>query len=133
MNLCSHQLLPEVSGPPLHFVLKPDYIPVAAHTPASIPIHWTRAVKEQLDRDVEMGILELVPPDEPTVWQHRMVVVKKHNGTPRRTVDMKKLNDASLRHSYPMLSPYQKAMTIPANSYKTITDANYRDFLYYKV
>ena len=36
---------------------------------------------------------------------------------------MKKLNDASLRHSYPMLSPYQKAMTVPANSYKTVTDA----------
>ena len=123
MNLCSHQLLPEVSGPPLHFVLKPDYIPVAVHTPASIPIHWTRAVKEQLDRDVEMGILELVPPDEPTVWQHRMVIVRKPNGTPRRTVDMQSLNKATLRQSYPLTSPYQKAMTVPTGVYKTVTDA----------
>ena len=28
MNLCSHPMLPEVSGPLLHFVLKPDYLPI---------------------------------------------------------------------------------------------------------
>ena len=123
MNLCPHQKLPECDGPPLHFTLKPGAVPHAVYTPATIPVHWGEVVKAQIDRDVELGILTPVPPNEPAIWQHRMVVVKKHNGTPRRTVDMKKLNDASLRHSYPMLSPYQKAMTVPANSYKTVTDA----------
>ena len=70
-----------------------------------------------------MGILEEVPTNEPTLWMHRMVVVRKQNGSPRRTVDMQRLNDASLRHTHPVLSPYLKAMTVPKNSYKTVTDA----------
>ena len=122
-NLCSHQKQPEISGPPLHFSLKPDAKPVAVHTPATIPIHWLKEVKEQLDRDVAMGVLELVPPNEPTIWQHRMVVVRKKSGKPRRTVDMQSLNQCSLRNAYPMTSPYQKAMTVPAHTYKTVTDA----------
>jgi hypothetical protein len=52
-----------------------------------------------------------------------MVVVRKQNGSPRRTVDMQNLNDASLRQTHPVLSPYQKAMTVPMNTYKTVTDA----------
>ena len=124
MNLCSHQKLPEVSGPPLHFTLKPDAVPVAVHTPATVPIHWFNEVKNQLDRDVTMGILEVVPPNEPTKWQHRMVVVRKHNGKPRRTVDMQALNKATLRSSHPLTSPFQKAMTVPAGTYKTVTDAH---------
>ena len=79
--------------------------------------------KAQLDRDVEMGVLEVVPPNEPTTWQHRMVVVRKSNGSPRRTVDMKTLNGASVRQSHPLTSPYQKAMVVPEHSYKTVTDA----------
>ena len=123
MKMCSHQKLPEVSGPPLHFTLKPDAVPVAVHTPATVPVHWHNEVKSQLDRDVTMGILEVVPPNEPTKWQHRMVVVRKHNGKPRRTVDMQALNKATLRSSHPLTSPYQKAMTVPAGTYKTVTDA----------
>ena len=86
-------------------------------------MHWEEEVRKQLERDVEMGILEKVPANEPTVWLHRMVVVRKQNGSPRRTVDMQRLNDASLRHTHPVLSPYLKAMTVPKNSYKTVTDA----------
>lgn len=74
-------------------------------------------------RDVELGILEKVPANEPTLWMHKMVVVRKQNGSPRRTVDMQRLNDASLRHTHPVLSPYLKAMTVPKNTYKTVTDA----------
>ena len=74
-------------------------------------------------QDVELGILEKVPANEATVWQHRMVVVRKSNGTPRRTVDLQALNRATMRHSHPMTSPYIKAMSVPANTYKTVTDA----------
>ena len=123
MNMCSHQPLPKMTGPPLTFSLKPDAVPHAIHNPATIPVHWVEQVKQQLSRDVEMGILEKVPANEPTVWMHRMVVVRKQNGSPRRTVDMQRLNDASLRHTHPVLSPYLKAMTVPKNTYKTVTDA----------
>ena len=123
MNLCSHQQLPKITGPPVHYSLKPDAKPVAIHTPAVLPIHWTSQVREQLLRDVKLGILEEVPPEEPTKWQHRMVVVRKPNGTPRRTVDMQKLNKATLRTTHPLASPYVKAMSVPSNMYKTVTDA----------
>jgi hypothetical protein len=36
---------------------------------------------------------------------------------------MQRLNDASLRHTHPVLLPNLKAMTVPKNSYKTMTDA----------
>ena len=36
---------------------------------------------------------------------------------------MQRLNNASLRQTHPVLSPYQKAMTVPQGSYKTFTDA----------
>ena len=75
MNFCGNQILPEVAGPRFNFLIKPDAVPVAVHTPATIPIHWMKEVKEQLDRDVDMGILEEVQPNEPTIWQHRMVLV----------------------------------------------------------
>ena len=52
-----------------------------------------------------------------------MVVVRNQNGSPRRTVYMQKLNDASLRQTNPVLSPYRKATTMPTNSHKTVTDA----------
>ena len=84
MNLCPHQVLPEMHGPLLHYTLRPDAVPHAVHTPATIPLHWGDTVKAQIDRDVELGILTPVPPNEPTVWQTRMVVVKKQTGTPRQ-------------------------------------------------
>ena len=68
MNMCSHQKLPEIAGPPLSFKLKDGASPKAVHTPATVPVHWHDKVKEQLDRDVRMGILERVEPNEPAVW-----------------------------------------------------------------
>ena len=35
--------------------------PVAAHKPAPVPLHWQREVKECLDNDVAMGVLEKEP------------------------------------------------------------------------
>jgi hypothetical protein len=63
-------------------------------------------VKKQLARDMELGILEKMPSNEHTVWQHRMVVIRKQNGSPRRIVHMQKLNNASLRQTHSFMSPY---------------------------
>ena len=48
---------------------------------------------EDLERDVALGIIEKVPLNTPTTWCARMVVVPKHDGSPRRTVNFKALND----------------------------------------
>ena len=53
-----------------------------------------------------------------------MVVVRKQNGSPRRTVDMQALNEATVRQTHPMTSPYQKVMSVPSGMYKTVTDAH---------
>ena len=57
-------------------------------------------MQKQLARDVELGILERVLANEPTEWQHDMVVVRKTNGSPRRTIDMQKLNATTLRQTH---------------------------------
>ena len=74
---------------------KPKAEEHAVHTLIPVPFHWKRQVKKDLDRDVELGIIEPVPAGTPTIWCARMVVTSKKDGTPRRTVDLQKLNAAT--------------------------------------
>ena len=52
-----------------------------------------------------------------------MVVCRKHNGDPRRTVDMQKLNEANVRQCHPTQPPLEQAMTVPHNTKKSVLDA----------
>ena len=52
-----------------------------------------------------------------------MVVCRKHNGDPRRTVNLKKLNDASVRQTHQTQPPLKQAMDVPAGQRKTTLDA----------
>ena len=104
-NQCCHQELPLITGlPPLRLHVDPDKTPVATHTPISIPIHWQKQVKEELDRDCRLGVLEPVPLDEPVSWCSRMVICPKQDGSPRRTVDLQALNKAAVRQTHPFTS-----------------------------
>ena len=47
----------------IHF--KEDYKPHAVHTPIPLEIHWEDAVKELIDRDVRLDIIEKVPEGTP--------------------------------------------------------------------
>ena len=88
-NVCPHQPLPLMQGPPLEFKMKPDAKPYAVYSPATVPAHWAKKVKEDIDRDVRLGVLEKVEPEMHSGiddWCHRMVLGRKHNGDPRRTV-----------------------------------------------
>jgi hypothetical protein len=76
-------------------------------------------VKKQLAWDMELGILEKMPSNEHTVCQHRMVVTRKENGSPRRILHMLNQNNASLRHTHSFMFP----MIVPRNTYKMVTDA----------
>ena len=97
-------------GPPLEFALKPNAVPKAVYTPSVVPRHWEEKIKRDLDRDIEMGVLEKVDVNDPVTWCSRMVVTRKHNGEPRRTIDFQTLNEASLRQTHPTMPPFQKAM-----------------------
>ena len=62
--------------------------------------HWEERVKQDLDRDVALGVIEPVLINTPVTWCARMVVVPKHDGTPRRTVDLQGLNRAFVRQTF---------------------------------
>ena len=90
-NKCPHQPLPGMTGPAIRLHVNPEATPVAVHTPATVPLHWQDEVEEQINADIALGVLERVPIGEPSPWCHRMVLVRKADGTPRKTVDLSPL------------------------------------------
>lgn len=77
----------------------------------------------QLDQDVDLGIIEPVPAGTPTTWCARMITVPKSDGTPRRTVGLQDLNEATKRETHHTQSPFHLVNTIPTNSLKSKLDA----------
>ena len=122
-NTCPHQPLPTMTGPPVEIHLKEDAKPVARHKAIPVPIHWQEQVRQDLFRDESLGVIERVPYGEPSQWCHRMVVTRKHDGSPRRTVDLSPLNKHCKRETHNAESPFHLARRIPRNTWKTVTDA----------
>jgi len=108
-NQCPHQQLPGMTGPAISLHVDPLATPSAVHSPVPVPLHWQDIVKEQLDNDVNLGVLEKVPIGEPSPWCHRMVLARKTDGTPRRTVDLSPLNAHCLRETHYIKPPFQQA------------------------
>ena len=122
-NVCHHQALPMMSGPPMHLMIDPASTPVAHHTPIPVPIHWQEEVKAGLDQDVSLGVIEPVPIGTPVTWCHQMVVAPKKNGKPRRTVDFQALNRHATRETHHTQSPFHQARAVPPHTYKSVFDA----------
>ena len=108
---------------PMDIIFKDDHIPYAVHTPIKVPIHWESQVLDAIRQDERLGILEQVPPGTPVVWCSRMVVAPKKNGKPRRTVDMQKVKNATLRETQFTPSPFNIVSRIPKNTFKSVLDA----------
>ena len=122
-NTCPHQQLPKMCGPPIEIHVDPNAPPRAVHTPAIVPLHWQEKVKADLLRDEALGVIERVPYGEPVTWCHRMVVTRKHDGTPRRTVDLSPLNKHCRRETFAVESPFNIVRRIPGDTWKTVCDA----------
>ena len=122
-NTCPHRPLPCMDGPPIEIHVDISAKPKACHTPANIPLHWQQCVQDDLLRDEALGVIERVPYGEPVTWCHRMVVTRKHDGTPRRTVDLSPLNKYCKRETFATETPFQLARKIPKGTWKTVTDA----------
>ena len=122
-NTCNHQPLPLMHGPPLQLHIKKDAVPTAIHVPGQVPVHWYKKVMQDIKDDVAKGVLEEVEPNTPVTWCHRMHIARKHNGDPRRTVDLRPLNDVSVRQSHPTAPPFQQAMGVPKDMKKSTLDA----------
>ena len=117
-NTCPHRALPCMEGPPIEIHVNPTATPKACHTPATVPLHWQQKVYDDLLRDEALGVIERVPYGEPVTWCHRMVITRKHDGSPRRTVELSSLNKFCQRET-----PIHLALRIPKETWKTVTDA----------
>ena len=117
------QPLPPMTGKPQKLHTADNATPYAAHSPIPIPRHWKEEVKIQLEKDVEMGILQRVLVGEPTEWCMRMVAVPKKDGKPRRTVDFQPINKFCMRETHHKPSPFDVFSSIPQQVYKTVLDA----------
>ena len=51
-----------------------------------------------------------------------MVVTRKHDGSPRRTVDLSPLNKFCLRETFATESLFRLTRRIPGDTWKTVTD-----------
>lgn len=122
-NVCANQALPMMSGPVMRLMIDPKATPHARHKPIPIPVHWQEDVYAGLDQDCRLGVIEPVPVGTPVTWCHKMVVVCKKNGKPRRTVDLQALNDHAVRETHHTESPFHLARSVPANKYKSVYDA----------
>ncbi len=101
----------------------PSCDPKSVSHPATVPLHWQQKVHEDLLRDEALGVIERVPYGEPVAWCHRMVITRKHDGSPRRTVDLSPLNKHCQRSTFATESPFHLARRIPKDTWKTVTDA----------
>ena len=109
-------------GPPLEIHLKENAKPYCCHKANPVAIHWQQEAHDDLLRDEALNVIERVPYGEPVEWCHRMVLSRKHDGTPRRTVDLSHLNKQCRRETHNSESPFHVARRIPANTFKTVTD-----------
>ena len=121
-NTCEHQPLPMMTGPPMRLMIDPSATPFVKHKPIPIPIHWQEDIYAGLEQDVNLGVLEPVPVGAPVTWCHKMVVVPKKSGKPRRTVDLQPLNRHAVRETHHTESPFHLARAVPANTRKTVMD-----------
>ena len=86
VNICDHQTLPLMSGPPMKLMVDPKTKPVAHYTHVPVPLHGQDDVKAHLDQNVRLSVLEPVSIDGPVTWCHRMVVCAKKKDTHCRAV-----------------------------------------------
>lgn len=123
-NNCPHQPLPLMSGlPPLRILMKPGVEPKVVHRPATVPVHWMDQVRQDLERDIALGVLERVPQNTPTTWCSRMHVVGKKTGEPRRVVDLRALNEATVRQTHYTEPPFSQAMGVEPHTWRFTSDA----------
>ena len=119
-NLCPHEPAPLIDADPIRIHLDPKAVPKPAFTAATVPIHLRKAVSEQLQEDVAKKIIEPVKSGVPTVWQARMHVVAKPDGTPRRVVNYQHMNKFCLRETKHVAHPYKQARLVPPGGHRTV-------------
>ena len=108
---------------PLRLHVDPAAKPTAIRAPSQVPLAWHTSVREGLERDVRLGVLERVPLNTPDTWCSRMHITPKADGSPRRVVDYGPLNKHAPRQIHHTQPPWSIAASIPSNTVKSVLDA----------
>ena len=111
------------SSPPLELHIDHEATPFVVHKVPSIPEHWVEKMKQDLDKDVQLGVLEKVPSNTPTMWCAHMSVVDKKTGKPRRVFDFPGLNKDMAQQTQSFKSPFMQASWVPAGTWNMSVDA----------
>ena len=105
-----------------HMKLDPQVKPVI-RPPRRIPVSMQEKVKAELERMVNIGVIESVT--EPTSWVSSFVAVKKKGKDEiRLCIDPRDLNHAIQRQHYPMRTIEEVAARIPNAKFFTVLDAS---------
>lgn len=120
-NTCPHRALPCITGPPMEIQIDDSATPKACRKPAAVPLHWQQRVYEDLVRDEALGVTEKVPNGVPVTWCHRMVITRKHDGTPRKRDDLSPLNKFCIREKFPAKAPFHLARRVPGKTWKSVS------------
>ena len=102
--------------------LQPDTQPFALNTARRVPLPLRPAVKEELNRMQQLGVIS--PVDSPTDWCAGMVVVPKPGGKVRICVDLTKLNESVKREKHPLPTVEQTLSQISGAKVFSKLDAN---------
>ena len=102
--------------------LNDDTEPFALNAPRRVPVPLMAAVKEELERMQELGVIEKVT--DPTDWCAGMVVVPKKNKKVRICVDLTKLNKSVKRERHPLPAVEQTFARLAGAKVFSKLDAN---------
>ena len=82
-----------------------------------------KEVKADFDRDICLGVIEVVPIGESVTWCHQMVICAKNYGKPCRMIDFQPPNTHVTWENNHSQSPFHQARSIPPNTKKTVFNA----------
>jgi hypothetical protein len=78
-NICEHQPLPHMQGPPMRVQVADNAMPAAVHTLIVVPRYCQVHVKADLNRDVVLVLIEPVPASDPIMWCSYIVITRQNN------------------------------------------------------
>ena len=122
-STCPHQQLPRIDGLPVEIHLNDKAQPLASHRAILVLADWQEKVYADLDQDEALGVIERVPFGERADQCFCMVIPRKHDGSPCRTVDLLPVNNYYKRENHNVETLFHIVHRIPFNARTTITDA----------
>lgn len=102
--------------------LKDGAKPFSLSTPRRVPIPLMKAVRNELDRMVGLGVISQI--HEPTEWCAGMVPVRKKNGAVRICVDLTQLNQSVKRERHQLPAVEQVLAQLSGAKVFSKLDAN---------